>query len=106
MSNVIKLFKPSSDRVNYLRAWFFRQIGDIKNPTTALFAVRCTEGCTIETECLAIEPEHAAQMIPEIRKTLIELERFVARSGVNLPRDEQERFKGAPNVVALRTIIL
>ncbi|MBP8019478.1 MAG: hypothetical protein KAY82_05525, partial [Hylemonella sp.] len=77
-------------------------LGETKAPTTALMAVRCTQCGMIETDCLAIEPEHAAQMIPEIRKTLIELERFVARSGVNMPLDEQERFKGAPNVVALR----
>ncbi len=81
MSNVIKLFKPNSERVKYLRRWFFEQLGETKAPTTALMAVRCTQVGTVETDCLAIEPEHAAAMIPEIRKTLIELEAFVARSG-------------------------
>ena len=68
--NVIKLHQPPPSRIKRIREWHASQVDQ---EHVALVSIAITADNTIKSTGLAIEPSHAAALLPELVKVIGQL---------------------------------
>ncbi len=97
MSNITELFKPSQKRIAQVRQWFRDQSTQTEHEFSCAVAVFVTCDGLIVTKGVAIEPEHAASLIPALREV-------IARMESQLPDDYMTRYEIPAEQINARSI--
>lgn len=95
MTNVLPLFQPSNARIDLIRTWHQRQA--VRADSVATLNVSITADGKVHCQALAIEPEHAAAMLDELRAAVARLECFASEFAPELMNRATKQQGGTRN---------
>lgn len=100
VESAIDLYPPHPERIQALRRWHIEQATCEDAPVAAMH-VMVTASCKIQSTALAIEPAHAAAMLPALTEALRQVQEFAAKYYTDHPLEQPET---SSNVVMLRKV--